>query len=428
MTTNTAEDTKNDIPRREDFDKTFEELKALVTDAKEGKFASKKNVEDLNKTFLKHVEKSQETTFAKQEELQKSYSEKQEKQQKEWLDEQSKAIQDRFDLIEAQLKRTAPSNDAAFNKKAEIKAVKNFMMKGEVEEKTLRTDVAEEGGVMVPVELLRTVRERREEISKVRGIINVETVGAKTVEVVVRTRVPEVLFVGECQEGPTDNSAYEVRQITNHAAVLETVATRDQLKFSTFDVEALLKRDVSVAYAKQEGTKVLRGFGSEQPEGILTNTEIAEFFSENSNDIDLQTIVQLPGQLTDGENLLNPIFAMNRRTFYSILSQQASGSGEFHIGSIFQPGNRSAQIPSLFVGEEFVLLNDIDDIGSNKFPILFGDFREAYTMYEVPGMEMIRDDVTQAKKRKVLFNWFMWWTGHVVIPGALVKYKIATSG
>ena len=152
---------------------------------------------------------------------------------------------------------------------------------------------------------------------------------------------------------------------------------------------------------------------------------VPEFNSGIANAVDLATFIRLPGQLKALEDFSNPIYIMNRRTFVQLLSEQASGSGEFHMGTLFRPGNRAAQIPSLLSGYEFVLLNDMADIAVDAFPIAFGDFREAYTLYEWDAMEVIRDNVTRKKNRIVEFTFTTYNTGHVVIPDAFVKYKIA---
>ena len=64
------------------------------------------------------------------------------------------------------------------------------------------------------------------------------------------------------------------------------------------------------------------------------------------------------------------------------------------------------------------------DITTGLTPVIFGDFFKAYTVLDSMGMEVIRDDVTLADQRSVLFNWFRFWDGITVVPEALKLIKI----
>lgn len=405
-----------------DYEKTFQEfdvaLKA-VNDKMNGidvdNLPSKKTVDELSGRIVTFEEQSQKTTLENQ---------RAEKAEKE--------MTSRMDLLEKQLRRPTGGLDGKEEKMQELKALNNFAKNefvgmDDMDHKTLRTDVLDSAGALVPIGLSDRLRERREETSAVRSIITVEQTSFKTIEVAVRVGVPDAFYEGEGEEGEEDESKYENRQITNNALTVTVAVTRDQLMGSRFNMETLINRDVRIGFNKKEGLKVLTtGTGTKEPEALMLATGVPEFNSGVANDVDLQTFIKLPGQLKALEDFSNPIYIMNRRTFVDLLSQQASGSGEFHMGTLFRPGNRAAQIPSLLAGYEFVLLNDLDDIAANAFPIAFGDFKEAYTLYEWDSMEVIRDITTQKKRRLVEFTFTTYNTGHVIIPDAFVKYKIAS--
>lgn len=411
---------KSVVAEPKNYEKTFEEFGVAlksVSDRTKGldvdNLPSKKAMEDLENRVVSFEEQSQKTSL--------------ENQRKEKAD---KEMTERMDLIEKQMHRPSTGFDVN-EKKEELKAL-NYFARNEFKDmdqanhKILRTDVLDSAGALVPIGLSDRLRERREETSAVRSIITVEPTSFKTIEVAVRVGVPDAFYEGETEESQEDESKYENRQITNNALTVTVSVTRDQLMGARFNMETLINRDVRIGFNKKEGLKVLAtGTGTKEPEALMLAPGVPEFDSGIANAVDLQTFIQLPGQLKALEDFSNPIYIMNRRTFVNLLSQQASGSGEFHMGTLFTPGNRAAQIPSLLAGYEFVLLNDMDDVAANDFPIAFGDFREAYTLYEWDSMEVIRDITTQKKKRLVEFTFTTYNTGHVIIPDAFVKYKIA---
>ena len=66
-------------------------------------------------------------------------------------------------------------------------------------------------------------------------------------------------------------------------------------------------------------------------------------------------------------------------------------------------------------------------IGANTYPILFGDFKQAYMIVDRTGLTIMRDELTQAASGTIRFYGFKRTGGQVIKPEAIKKLKIATS-
>ena len=81
-------------------------------------------------------------------------------------------------------------------------------------------------------------------------------------------------------------------------------------------------------------------------------------------------------------------------------------------------------MPSTIVDVPYVIMQDMPDIAVDATPILLGDFFRGYTVLDAMDLEMIRDDITLADQRSVLFNWFRFLDGKVTIPEAFKLLKV----
>ena len=63
--------------------------------------------------------------------------------------------------------------------------------------------------------------------------------------------------------------------------------------------------------------------------------------------------------------------------------------------------------------------------GSNAIPVIFGDLRRGYEIYDLIGISVVRDDLT--RKREAVTEWTFrrYNTGRVIIPEAIKLLKIA---
>ena len=126
-------------------------------------------------------------------------------------------------------------------------------------------------------------------------------------------------------------------------------------------------------------------------------------------------IILVTGDLKTG---YNPAFMFNRRTL-AVLRTEVSTTGQF----IWQPGINGV-VQNTIAGEPYVIANDMPDIASNAFSVVYADFLRGYTIIDRTGMSVIRDELTQKKKAIVEFTMNKWNTGQVTLPEAMTGLKI----
>jgi HK97 family phage major capsid protein len=92
---------------------------------------------------------------------------------------------------------------------------------------------------------------------------------------------------------------------------------------------------------------------------------------------------------------------------------------------IWMPGLQNGA-PNTIDGDPYVEVPDMPNEGAGNTPIVYGDFRRAYTWVDRISMEMLRDPYTQATSGNVRFIVSKRVGGQVVLAEALRLVKCST--
>ena len=284
--------------------------------------------------------------------------------------------------------------------------------------KTLRTDVLTGAGYLTFPEFDTEIIKGIEEISPMRSVARVKSIGAKTLTGPTRTSIPEAFYEGEAEEGQEGQSVYGNETLTAHRLTVTTPFTRDQLGDSRFDLMSEINNDASISFAQKEGNKFVLGTGAKQPEGFVVNAAVvaAATTSTVTGSLSAIDLITLSGTLKIG---YNPIYTMNRQSLAKIRSLQ-DGSGAF----IFQSGQgrndgQAGSIPATIAGFPYVIMQDMAVFANGSLSVAFGDFLRGYRIIDFIGMEIIRDEFTQMKKAIIEVTFHRYNTGQVVLAEAI---------
>lgn len=356
----------------------------------------------------------------------------QETKNQELITEQKAAVtrddefKERLHELELELARVGTVKQNVNYKDApEYKAIRTFVQKGEsglreltVEEvKTLRTDSNTSGGYLLSTEMDNVITKKITEISGIRSVARVRTIGSKSIELPVRDTIPTATYEGEAETGADSNSTYANETVTPFRQTFTTPVTRDQLMNSAFDMESEIMGDAAEAFAKGEGTGFVVGTGFKQPEGFLVNatTLAGARTSTTSGTIDPEDVILLTGDLKVG---YDPVYVMNR-TVLAFLRTLKSTTGAF----LWQPG-LNGPVANTLVGHPYIIAPDMPDIAASAHSIAFGDFRKGYTIIDRTGLSIVRDELTLKKQAIVEFTFHKWNTGQVTLPEAIKLLKV----
>ena len=322
----------------------------------------------------------------------------------------------RIDELEVALARKS-EKDSNWKESAEHKAWAHMIRTGEVEAKTLRTDDQTRGGYLSVPEFVQDVLRQVTEISGVRGVSRVRTVGNKVVDIPKRTGIPTATWEGETAEGDESESSYGTEQLTCHRQDTTVPITRDLLMDAAFDMEAEISQDVSEAFAQGEGAAFVSGDGAKKPQGFLAHPSIIAGAVETigSGVVSGDDLILLTGELKVG---YNPLYGFNRQTLAFLRTLKGS-DGHY----LWQMG-LAPDAPATIAGRPYAVFQDMPAYGTTgNLSVIYGDFARGYQIVDRTGLSVIRDEFTRKKEAIVELTFQRWLDGQVVLPEAFVALK-----
>jgi len=285
----------------------------------------------------------------------------------------------------------------------------------DIEKKYLRTDSNIDGGYLCPPEWAKEIAKKKVEITPMRQLARSATVGTKAWEQPIRNTIAEATYEGEAEAVGDTNSQYGLLEITNNRLTASVPVTYEMLNDGHYDIQAEIQNDITIQFAKKEGYMFLKGTGAKQPYGLMNDTTVPTRVSGVAADITFDTIKLVVGDLKVG---YDPTFMLNRKTV-AYLSTLKNSIGAY----LWQEGSTGDGVPSTLAGHPYVRAIDMDDIGANLYPIIFGDFKEGYQIVDRFGMYVIRDEITKANKGMINYIFHLYNGGRVRLSEAFVKLQ-----
>jgi HK97 family phage major capsid protein len=271
--------------------------------------------------------------------------------------------------------------------------------KGEVQA-SLNKGADGEGGYLAPVEWDRTITDKLRLVSPMRELATVQPVSGAGLTKLFNLGGTSSGWVGETDPRPnTGTPTFASLGFGWGEIYANPAATQQLLDDSAINLEAWLASEVEDEFAKQEGVAFFSGNGTNKPFGILTyvtgaanaakhpfgaiklvNSGVAAAIAADGV-IDL--IYDLPSKFT-----ANARFALNRKT-QGAVRKLKDGQDNY----LWQPSYVAGQ-PATLAGFPITEVPDMPDMAANSVPILFGDFKRTYTVFDRVGVRVLRDPFT----------------------------------
>lgn len=335
----------------------------------------------------------------------------------------------RIDALELEIAHGRAKQDPDYKQSAEYKALQAFCVRGldhmDMETKQLlRTDSMTEGGYLVPVEMDMAITKKITEIDPIRSVARVRTTSGKTLDLPIRDTIPVAAYEGEAETGVDDTSTYQKETITPFAQTVTIPATMDMLMDAAFDMESEIASDAGEAFAFGEGQNFVTGDGHKKPHGFVANAALQAAARDTaaSGVLDPNAIILLTGDLKVG---YDPVYVLNRRTLALIRTFRgdAASPGDQAGQYLWQPG-LNGPVAATLNGFPYILANSMPDVAAGAFAMAFGDFRRGYTIVDRTGMSVIRDEVTQKRRRIVEFTFSRWNTAQVTLQEPIKLLRV----
>lgn len=268
----------------------------------------------------------------------------------------------------------------------------------------LRTDSDPDGGFTVGETIEQSIDRVLGTVSSMRSLASVMSISTAVYKKLVSQGGADAGWVGE-RQARTETNTPQLSEIAINAMELyaNPAATQAILDDSRIDIGQWLGDEVSITFAEKEGSAFVSGDGVNRPRGFASYTMIA-----NANYVWGKVGFVTSGvaaALSDGTHngmdaLLDAIyglkqgyrqggtFLMNRLTQAEVRKLK-DGNKNY----LWQPSSQAGQ-PATLLGYGVSDDDNIDDIGANKFPIWFGNFKRAYLIVDRFGIRVLRDPYT----------------------------------
>jgi HK97 family phage major capsid protein len=259
-----------------------------------------------------------------------------------------------------------------------------------------------DGGYTVPEAMESTIDRVLSTVSAMRGIAGLVTISTSTYKKLIGQGGTGGGWVGEKTARPETNTprlselVFPVMELYANPA-----ATQNLLDDSAVNIEDWLASEVSIYFAEQEGAAFISGDGVNKPRGLLSYTTVlnsswswgnlghvvtgaaSDFHTEDSAD----ALIDLIYSLKSGYRQ-NARFLMNRNVQAKIRKFK-----DDQDNYLWQPGIVAGQ-PATLLGYPIIDDDNMSDVGSNAYPVAFGDFSRGYLIVDRQGVRVLRDPYT----------------------------------
>lgn len=319
-------------------------------------------------------------------------------------------IRNALDAIEKKMNRpgAAGSDDPA---KAEHKAAfSKFLRKGiddglgELQQKAYNITTDADGGYAVPEELDRVILELMRDISPMREVSNVITIGGADYKKLANKGGTTGGWVDEDDSrAATDSSQLAVLTPFMGEVYAYPQATQQMLDDVFFNAEQFIENECAMTFAEMEGAAFTTGDGTKKPKGFLSYATSATADGTRAFGT-LQHIVS--GAADDwaatnpADKLLDVVYALKKgyranarwmlsKAMLCDVRKLKDVDGNY----LWRPGLEAGQ-PDTLLGYGIAENEDMPAKAANSLSIAFGDFRRGYTIVDRIGTRILRDPYT----------------------------------
>jgi HK97 family phage major capsid protein len=284
---------------------------------------------------------------------------------------------------------------------------------------------ARDGGFLVPDTLYNEINRNIIEVSPIRQLARVVNVSHGSAKFPKIDSYNTVYWTAEGEPLTESTPKFGVDFIVAHKQTARFDISLEAMQDAMFDVRGLLTQTSSEKLAEQENLAFVSGDGSHKPYGFTNDPVVTSINSGSASAITLAGVTRILGEIKEAYHR-NAVYVMRRETWVAIMILlQANGSSE--PKGMFMIGDVKRGIPSMLNGYPVYVAQDMDAIGTDTFPVAFGDFRAGYTIVDVPEVIFAADTNVKMLTTGAASFAMLRRTGGAVVKGEALKLlKCAT--
>lgn len=266
----------------------------------------------------------------------------------------------------------------------------------------MTTDSDPDGGYLVPTEMDSQIDRVLGTVSAMRQLARVISISTDEFKKLVNMGGAGSGWVGE-REGRSETSTPTLRELVFNTAEIyaNPAATQKLLDDASVDIAAWLADEVGIEFAEQEGAAFVTGDGVKKPRGFLAYDTIANasyawgklgfvvsggaagFASSNPADAIIDLYYALKAGYRNGASFLTSDAVMKD------IRKFKDGQGNY----LWAPPT-GPDMPATILGKPVVTDDNMPALGSNAFPMAFGNFQRGYLIVDRMGVRVLRDPYT----------------------------------
>ncbi len=331
-------------------------------------------------------------------------------------------IVERLDKLEAKANRP-DGGDKKDEPSVERKAFATYLRLGNntpaEDLKALTVSDDPGAGYLAPAEMSSEFIRDLVEFSPVRSIASVRQTGAPSVKYPKRTGITNAKWGGENQESESSEPAFGQEELTLKELTTHVDISNLLLSDSAGQAESEVRLALAEDFGQKEGLAFVNGDGVLQPEGFMTNGDIAEHVNGHATNVDpdqmIKLLYALPAMYRN-----NGTWVMNGTTL-GVIRTLKDGDGRM----LWQPSFQAGQ-PETILGRPVVEMVDMPDVESGAFPIMYGDF-SGYRIVDRLAMSTLVNPYSRATEGITRIHATRRVTGGVLQAAKFRKLKMSTS-
>lgn len=259
------------------------------------------------------------------------------------------------------------------------------------------------GGFALPEEIASTIDRLVAEISPIRSIARVVTVGTSDYKELIDVGGAAFEWVGEGDARSQTNTP-DLAEIapTFGMASARPRATEESLDDLFFNVESWLIESAVEAIAAGEGAAFVAGNGTKKPTGFLAGpTPVATADASRAfGTLQYRASGGAAAMPTSADTFFDMVYDLRARyranarwvsskSVLAALRKYKDTTNQY----LWQPSVVAGQ-PEMFMGYGITEAEDMPVVGAGNFPLAFGDFNQGYLIADRVGLRMTRDEIT----------------------------------
>ncbi|AQZ50537.1 phage major capsid protein [Martelella mediterranea] len=331
-------------------------------------------------------------------------------------------VEERLKALETKANR--PGGDKKTEEPTEErKAFTIYLGRGDAlpaeERKALTVSSDPGGGYFAPAEMSSEFIRDLVEFSPIRSVASVRSTGSPSVIYPKRTGITNAKWGGETEDQEESTVSFGQAEIPVHELNTYVDISKQLLEDSAGQAETEVRLALSEDFGQKEGSAFVNGTGAKQPEGFMTNPDIASFANGHATNLSADAMTKLMYSLPASYRGRGS-WAMNGTTL-GVIRTLKDGNGNY----LWQPSYQAGQ-PETILGRPVVEMVDMPDVVANAFPIIYGDF-SAYRILDRVGLSVLVNPYLLATKGLTRIHATRRVGGRVLQAARFKKLKMATS-